>query len=219
MALQYPALDAAIGTAEGYGKMGTIPTLAYNPGDLVAGPFATAHGATGSVLAAGGQQIAVFPDVATGMAAEDALIAGNYAGGTVGDIAAGWLAGSSPTDQANWTTNVTNALGLPSSTPVSQTAAPASASTGATPSWWDRLKTATVQSAIDVMAPGLGLSMAATTTPGTPASTGFSWGRIAAFLLGLIVIAAALYLFKPVQQAVGGTVRNVERVVRVVKVI
>lgn len=37
---------------------------------------------------------------------------------------------------------------------------------------------------------------------------GFDWGRLAAFLLGLLLIAGGLYLLKPVQEVVNGAVKK-----------
>lgn len=200
MPLIYPTLDAAIAKAEGYGTMGAIPTLAYNPGDIVAGPWATAHGATGSVLAKGGQAIAVFPDEVTGYAAEDVLIAEKYAGGSIADLGRGWLGRDAPrSDVDSWIKNL--GLGLPASTPVSQTAAPASASTGATPS-----SPSLYRRAMDAIE-GKGEFSKYRANPLSDTLFGLSLGRIAAFALGLIVIAGALYLFKPVQNVVAAVAR------------
>lgn len=102
----YPSLVSAIGTAEGFGIPGAIPTLANNPGDIVYGSWAINHGATGYLTASGGQQIAVFPDLATGNAAANSLIDNNYAGGSITDLASKWLSGSSPTDISNWINNL-----------------------------------------------------------------------------------------------------------------
>ena len=57
----------AIKMQEGFDKPGSIPNKANNPGDIEYGPFARAHGATGSITAAGGKQIAVFPSADVGM--------------------------------------------------------------------------------------------------------------------------------------------------------
>ena len=76
-------LAGGIATAEGFYSTGgspNIPQRANNPGDIEYGPFARAHGATGSITAAGGKQIAVFPDVKTGMSALYVLLEKNYAG-------------------------------------------------------------------------------------------------------------------------------------------
>lgn len=182
-ALNFPALDAAIAKAEGFGIPGNIPTLANNPGDLIAGPFATAHGATGAIPAQSGQMIATFPDVATGTAATDALISSKYAGGTVADLSQGWLAGSDPTIQANWANTVASAIGGTPSTPVGATPPflPSASST-----WW--------QNFINGVAPGMGTLGGFATSGLNPAipGTNLSWGRVAAFLIGLLFIAAGL---------------------------
>lgn len=73
-------LAVGIEKAEGFGTPGAIPTRANNPGDIEYGPFAKAHGATGSITAAGGKQIAVFPDAGTGLSALYALLEKNYVG-------------------------------------------------------------------------------------------------------------------------------------------
>lgn len=73
-------LASGIEKAEGFGIPGAIPTRANNPGDIEYGPFAKAHGATGSITAAGGKQIAVFPNVGVGLSALYALLEKNYVG-------------------------------------------------------------------------------------------------------------------------------------------
>jgi hypothetical protein len=73
-------LAAGIEEAEGFNRAGSIPQKANNPGDIEYGKFAIAHGATGSITAKGGKQIAVFPDVATGLSALYALLEANYVG-------------------------------------------------------------------------------------------------------------------------------------------
>lgn len=186
MPLQFPTLDTAIGQAEGFGKPGTIPTLANNPGDLVAGPFSTAHGAIGSITAAGGKQIAVFPSADQGTAAQDALIANNYAGGSIADLARSWL-GSDASQQSvdSYAGNLSSALGVPASTPVTSLAGGGSPSTSgvASPSIISKVGSA-VANVVSYTIFGLPLT------------------RAAAFLLGLIVIGVALFLFKPTQQVI-----------------
>lgn len=190
--LAFPNLDFAIGKAEGFGKPGAIPTMAHNPGDVTAGPFASAHGAIGSMTAEGGQQIAVFPDTATGYAATDALISQKYAGGSIDDLAAGWLAGSPAQSQQNWSDTVSGALGVKPSTAVSQLGAGAPTDSG----------------------PGIAQRVINAVTGGaTQAATnavfgGVSWSRVAGFILGLIVLAGAIFLFKPAQQIVTSTARR-----------
>ncbi len=188
-ALSFPSLDAAIAKAEGFGTPGAIPTLANNPGDLVAGPFATAHGATGSLPAAGGQQIATFPSVEAGTAATDALVAGNYAGGDINALAAGWLSGSSPQTQANWANTVAGSLGVPASTPVSATADPLKRITASQQGY-------TAPGIVSAIGNWLTGSKGTPATPSTSPS-GLSGGRIAAAILGFIFIAGGIFMLKP----------------------
>lgn len=200
MPLQYPSLDAAIGTAEGFGKPGTIPTLANNPGDIVSGDFATAHGAIGSITAAGGKQIAVFPNSDVGTQAQDALVSNNYAGGTLADLAQKWLGtDADPNDVQSYAASLSQTLGVPASTPVTSLAGGGSPSTGvaAPPS------TGVVQGAINAVT-GAVTNAAAFSLFGP----GVSWGRAAAFLLGLIVLAGAIFLFKPAQDVIVSGVKR-----------
>ena len=91
-------LATGIATAEGfYSKGGSpnIPQRANNPGDIEDGPFARAHGATGSIVAQGGKRIAVFPDIPTGMKALYALLGNNYAGMDFNSALSRYVTGSS----------------------------------------------------------------------------------------------------------------------------
>jgi len=186
--LNFPALDAAIAKAEGFGTPGAIPTLANNPGDLIAGPFATAHGATGAIPAQGGQMIATFPDIATGTAATDALVSSKYAGGTLADLSQGWLAGSDPTTQASWADTVASTLGVPVNTPVGATPPFVPPPAGVTAG------TVGYQDPGNPFASTLNKLFGMTGIPGTSTAPGsaLTWGRVAAFLLGLLFIFAGL---------------------------
>lgn len=66
-------IGQAIAQQEGFNTQGTIPQRANNPGDIEWGDFARRHGATSYLDAAGGQKIAVFPDVEHGWSALYAL--------------------------------------------------------------------------------------------------------------------------------------------------
>ena len=211
--LNFPALDAAIAKAEGFGTPGAIPTLANNPGDLIAGPFATAHGAVGSIPAAGGQMIAAFPDVATGTAATDALISSKYAGVTVADLSRGWLSGSDPTTQTNWANTVASTLGVPVSTPVGATPPFVMPPAGVTASQQGYTAPGTVSNILNWL----------TGSAGNPAATagtgGMSLGRVAAFILGLLFIFAGLagLAFAGVGKAADVVLGGNERVRRVTR--
>ena len=63
---------------EGFYTKGTRPHCNNNPGDLEYGPFAKAHGATGT-----DGRFAIFPDAATGFAAMRALLFQHYRGMTI----------------------------------------------------------------------------------------------------------------------------------------
>src|SRR5574337_481095 len=189
-ALSFPALDNAIAQFEGFGKSGTIATLQNNPGDLAYGNFASQHGAVGPGI----NNIAVFPSAATGTAAEDALVS-EYAnqGATIQDLISKWAPpnapGNTPQSTQNYINFVTGQLGVSADTPVSSTGAnspaPGAGSSGPTAS-------SITSSISNVLNP----------------FSGFSPGRLGAFILGLILIAGGIYLFKPVQEVVNESVRS-----------
>jgi hypothetical protein len=62
-------LIEAIARIEGFGVKGSRPNRDENPGDIDAGSFSQAHGATGS-----DGRFAIFPDAVTGYAALVALL-------------------------------------------------------------------------------------------------------------------------------------------------
>jgi hypothetical protein len=64
-------LQQAIARQEGFGKPGTLATVNHNPGNIIAGAWATAHGAVKE-----NDGFAVFPDDATGWRALTALLSG-----------------------------------------------------------------------------------------------------------------------------------------------
>lgn len=181
-ALQFGNLDAAIAQAEGYNIPGTIPSLANNPGDIIAGPFASAHGATGSITAAGGQQIATFPDPATGLSATDALVASKVAGGAmdITSLAQSWLGSSaSPADVSNYAGNIAGAL-TAAGTPASPSTALSSLSTAAGGTSSNLLG----KIASNVIGPNI------------------SFGRVGAFIVGLLFILGGILALKPAQSIV-----------------
>ena len=71
----------AIAKEEGYGIAGDIPTRDNNPGDLCAGGFATAHGATGVDPKNG--RFAVFATPEIGFQALRVLLNKHYLGMTI----------------------------------------------------------------------------------------------------------------------------------------
>jgi len=71
----------AIAKMEGFGaNPKNIPTRNNNPGDIVAGKFTQAHGASGA-----DGRFAVFPTAEAGFDALRALLVRHYAGSTVRD--------------------------------------------------------------------------------------------------------------------------------------
>lgn len=168
-------LGNAIGTAEGYGVPGAIPTLANNPGDLALGDIGN-----GTM----GNGITVFSDANTGQAALQSqlskIASGNSAYYTPGESiqAMGQTWAGSGQQGANWSNNVSKALGIdPSSsigkilgTPVS----PADQSA--------------IFSGAGAVSSGLKSNLASV--------AGYSSSRVAAFLIGLICVAGGIYMLK-----------------------
>lgn len=191
--LQYPVLDSLIAQFEGFGKDGVPATRNNNPGNIVAGTFATSHGATGS-----SGPFAVFPDSSTGLAATDALVS-HYAdmGFSIEDLINKWAPPTAPGNSVDATQNyinfVSGKLGQPATDPIKAD------SKSMLPDW--------LYTIVHGEYPNLPAKPAVDPALAAPPSA-LSVGRIAAFLLGLILIAGGLYLFKPVQEVVNSTVKG-----------
>ena len=191
--LAFPSLDAAIAKIEGYGTPGTIATNQNNPGNLISGPFSAGYGGTPTV----GNSQATFPTFAQGLAAEDALIQ-HYAnnGATLQDMMTAWAPGS-----------------IPGNNPTSY-AQSVAAATGGSPG---APLTAWQQAQANILGLLLGNNgtgpVGAVASGATAASSRTIWGllisRVAAFILGFICIAGAIFLFKPTQEVVGMAARRV----------
>jgi hypothetical protein len=174
----YRTLAEAMAVHEGYGKPGTLATVNNNPGNIIAGTWATQQGAIGS-----NRGFAIFPNSDAGFAAQEALIE-HYAdaGYSLDQLVTAWAPPTAPGNSQASTTAyqqaVSKAMNVPGSTKVSQLAGlePNSSSMSIT----DAIKNFF--------------------TPEWASDS--SWGRIGAFLLGLILIGGGLYLFKPVQETV-----------------
>jgi hypothetical protein len=200
--LQYPGIDAAIGQFEGFNTPGTLAARQNNPGNIIYGPFAKANGAIGQ---GSGNPFAIFPNIDIGMHATDNLVS-FYAkqNATISDLVHGWspetAPGNSPQSTQAYTDFVAGSLGVPASTPVSDTKQP----------WtiWDAIKVGTnlgnVADAADTVLATKGI------TPGNMAASlfGLTLGRAAAFILGLICIFSGLMMFKPVQTTVISAVKT-----------
>jgi hypothetical protein len=206
--LTFPGIDAAIAQFEGFGKAGSIATVNNNPGNLMYGTFAQQHGATGYVLTPGGN-IATFPDVGTGSAAEDALV-NNYAtkGATLNDLINAWAPPTAPGNSnaatQNYAAYVANSLGVDPTTSVSSLAGVGGSTTPGTPS---SLASTILNSIQSFLSLGYGNAFPLMNQTGL-----LTYSRIGAFLLGLILIAGGIYLFKPVQQGVSVVVRTGKKI-------
>jgi hypothetical protein len=202
-------LDEAMAAFEGFGKPGTIATNQNNPGNLSCGPWSEQHGATGC----GTGNIATFPDVPTGSKAMSDLI-GVYAGSgyTLSEMIGKWSpasgAGNSPESTQNYIDFVSGKLGVDPNVKVSDI----SGGQG----FWTKLgcMIAVTDEAKKFCESGQSAAGFGDSTPSKCGSldfackvgemfSGFSFGRIGAFVLGLILIAGGLYLFKP-EISIGG---------------
>lgn len=194
--LQYPTLDAAIAQAEGFNTPGTIAANQHNPGNLVYNDYTKSLGATG----AGSKGIAIFPDDQTGLSAEDSLVSTYAAKGlTIDQLSENWAPATAPGNDANtpstWASNVASYLGVSGSTPT-QALAGQSQGPGVTGKIKD-LASGVLQNAFPSGADIGKLAGAANSTIAT--LFGISISQFGAFVLGLIIIAGAIFLFKPVQ--------------------
>ena len=213
--LAFPTLDQLIAKQEGFGTPQAFTiTQANNPGALAPGSFATQHGATGTAYTAGGQPVAIFPDIATGTAAEDALVK-YYAdqNSTIADLINAWspanAPGNSPAATNAYIQNVAAGLNATPGTPVTQ----AETSYDALNNITNTLGTGQGTNPT-TLPPNTSLPSGSSSTTAAAPSSGagcvpswsnawcLSFGRVGAFLLGLILIAAGLVMFKPVQQTV-----------------
>lgn len=204
MPLQYPAFDALIAQFEGFGQAGVPATVNNNPGNLIAGDFSTAHGAV-----AQNGPFAVFPDVATGTAAQDALVS-HYAnqGLTIDQLIQKWspgnATGNTPAGTQSYSDFLSTGLGVPGTTTITDaqkkttdvsTSSPTSISPTQSTSILGQINNA-VFTWLNGRAPGQ------TSAEATGQQAAFTFARVGAFILGFVLIAGGLYLFKPVQETV-----------------
>lgn len=195
-ALSYSGIDAAIATFEGYGQAGTIATNQNNPGNLVYNSTTASLGATG----AGTNGIAIFPNETTGFEAENAVVA-NYAnnGATIQSLIESWAPPSAgnPND-ANYINYVASQTGASASTPVSSLQG---INASSAPSSWSQTLQNIFTGLLPAYGQGFGQTAVNSQNSGSNWWNSLSFGNIGGFLLGLILIAGALFLFKPVQEA------------------
>ena len=192
----FPSVDQAISQFEGFGVPGTIATRQNNPGNLTFGPFAESQGATGP----GAGNIAIFPNSQTGFNAMDQLIQ-HYAsqGYNIQDLINTWsppgAPGNSPRSTQNYTDFVAQKTGATPGTPVSalQTGQDALSKAG------DILKGIS-----DSFNPTKAVAQATQAGNILPTFPSFSFGRIVAIGLGLILIFGSILIFA-FQGAVAGS--------------
>ncbi len=193
MSTNFPALDNAIATFEGFGKPGTPATVNNNPGNIICGGFATSNGANGC-----NGSFATFPDATTGAAATDALVT-SYAnkGATIDDLINSWAPptapGNTPAGTQSYVDYVSNKLGVPSSTAVSALQGVGDPS---------------VSNAGGIL-PSVGGGLLSGLTGTTTSS--FSWARVAAFVIGVACIVGGIFLFKEVQSVVVNTTKTLSK--------
>jgi hypothetical protein len=198
--LLYPKTDSAIAQFEGYGQAGTLATINNNPGNLVWGSFALSHGATG--IDPNG--FAIFPNSDSGSTAEDALV--NYyaiKNATISDLISAWAPptapGNTPSGTQSYTDFVARALNATPSTLVT------AAENGITQ---NDASPQQPNSSLSNLASILGSLAGNAIAPGMGSTITSIWGRVAALIIGLIFIAGAIYLFRPVNQVVNKTVKS-----------
>lgn len=181
MALQFPSLDSAIAQFE------NVDPSHNNPGGLQYNTYTQGLGASSGTP--GG--LANFPDLATGQSAEDALVQ-HYAnnGYTLQDMISTWAPGSVPgNNPGNETASIASSTGFNPAAPVS------SMSGGSAPASQD----CSGWNAFSWYCFGGGAAKAASAASGataTPAtSTGTTMGRLAAGIVGFLLIASGLFMF------------------------
>lgn len=126
--MSFAALDSLIAQMEGYGQPGVYATVNNNPGNIKAGSFATANGATGQ-----NGPFAVFPDSTTGFTALDNLMQKYSLGGaTLSSLTQQYAPASDGNDPTAYSNFLSKGLGVTPDTPVSSLAG--AASPNATPS-------------------------------------------------------------------------------------
>lgn len=169
--LQFPSLDAALAKFENANP-------AYNnPGAIQAGYFASRMGATGTTP----NGLATFPSFEAGQTAEDTLIQ-HYsdAGLDLNSLVAKWSGLPEGQNLTNYQNSVAADTGASGSTPVSSMAAPDCS--GLKSLTWDCFS-------------GNAYKKSAPTS--TAASAGGTLiGRLAAGIVGLLLIGAGLFMFR-----------------------
>jgi hypothetical protein len=187
-ALAFPSIDQAIANFE-------KSNPAYNnPGSIMYGPFATAHGA----VDAAPNGLAIFNDPNQGMAATDALVQ-HYAGmgfdinALINKWAPGSAPGNTPGSTSNYINAVAGAVGATPSTPVAATKSYPFYNPGGifTNCHTDPNAAGCFGGATNAITDAI----TGNSKSNTPSA--FSFGRIVSVILGLILIAGGIFLLKP----------------------
>ena len=179
--LNFPNIDTAIATAEGYGHPNAIPTLANNPGDLALGNLGN-----GTL----GHGITIFPSPQAGIAALDNQV-GRIANGSSANYSPGESIASIGQTYAgkgqqgtNWSSIVAKILGQT----VTSALFPTMGAVG---------NTSNLAGAIN---PNTNI-VGGTSTIASP----FNLGRVAAGIIGLICIAGGIFMLKSSQTIIQTT--------------
>lgn len=191
-------LPNAIASFEGYGITGSLAQQNNNPGNLVYSPWESEYG--GEPGGSGG--FASFPDASSGMAAlKNRLSQLISQGDSISDIVDTWAGtqyGNSQASVDNYTNFLSQQTGIDANTPLSQ----ALASQGKMTAFGFTLtpESKSINSKLTSINPITELETWITSNA----------ERFATGIIGLIAIAGAIYLFKPIHQVVSKSVDAVK---------
>lgn len=196
--LNFPSIDSAIQQMEGY-YPGSLSYKNNNPGNLVSGDFASQYGGTPG---AGG--FAQFPSYSAGQQAQDALVT-QYAnkGYTLDQLINAWAPSSDGNNTQNYQNFMAQQLGVSGSTPLIQlqntSASNASGGFGS--------------SILNAANPFSGIGgQTVQENLQSIAQSGLSWGRVATFVAGSILLVIGLFNLRPVQRVVTGVSRTAGKI-------
>lgn len=201
--LTYSGIDTGIANFEGFNLPGSRAARNNNPGNIQYGPFAQNYGAIGS----DSNGFAIFPDTNTGFGATDALV-GNYAsqGLSLRQLINKWnppgASGNSQQINQNYVGSISQQTGINPDAPIAGQSSMFGAGLGAIGDG--------ILGSIPFLGPLYNGAKLFGSATGLNPLASFSWGRIAAFILGMILIAGGLYMFKPVAEVVNRTVKDSE---------
>jgi hypothetical protein len=219
--LNFPQVDTLIAQFEGFGSSAAPSiTSGNNPGSIMWGDWAEAHGATGQ----NPNGTAVFPDLTTGFGALDSLVSQKIAAGidTPAALIESWAPASAPGNSAastgNYADYLAKGLGIGIGDKIPGAAAAATA-TGQSGSWLPSLPDLSKILDFDPFeaipaykgAKDATGSAVATATGAASWLANLSLAQIVILLLGLILLIAGLFSLRPVQGAVTTVIRTAKR--------